>query len=887
MGTGWRRAFCTSIRGDPDHSIAYTTTLPSPSSSSSSSSLHKKLRNSHQQQHEDVAEEQTSPSPPLPIVSISKLSSIGTLFGSSSSNPSTPRSSKKKHQNHSTSNSARSSPSIDRHTSSSPPPPPPLSLESSLQCNTNAGVNDSNNPDEIIDSSTKKKKPSKLKDLSPRLSQPKHSSSPSLKSPSRFALFKTALRLSRNPCGICGESVSQKTAAIFTAECSHSFHFPCISSHVNTITKNQTTRQGRTRLLCPVCSADWHQVPLLSSSSTHDSQLPVPTKSLHKTNNSSGNKPESINRGSRRQSSKVATSKIYDDDESLQLSPTSQSPNGGMSQFNPIPEELEVEEEEEDAIAEENSSFINLIPDSVALVSTGLTHLNYVVSIKLKAPKLPPKPQSTAMPSSLLDHPSCRAPIDLVTVLDVSGNMTTEKLQMLKRATRSVISSMGPGDRLSIVAFSVVAAKRLLPLRRMTRQGQRSARQIIDRLVVCGKNQAVHTNKVLERLPSSCMGDALKKATKVLEDRRERNPVATIMLLSDGQSQEQSPHEENIPDNASNQNMKRATRFTHVEIPIHQQKREKEGSNVFADSVNIVLQDMKLHFTLPSVINSGAEISSVYSFSSTNSCDIGQAMTDGGRGKFVCLGDLYAEEEKELLVEIRVPKTAVVEGSVISTLSVACSYRNPLSRDVISREEKLVNLPNTLPLYQSSGKLLRSNSSSSSSSRPTTPTSFSVAEAALASQLQLQQQQQLRNLFITIRALAESRRLVELGDMDTALHLLTSARTLLFQQSSTSLSSANKCLLPTLEAEVEVLQKQQKQRKMQYRQPRSMSPSLRNRSNGEHASLLADVRGGGGEREPLTPTSAWRSAEQLAKVAIMRKSLNRVSDLHGFENARF
>ena len=49
--------------------------------------------------------------------------------------------------------------------------------------------------------------------------------------------------------------------------------------------------------------------------------------------------------------------------------------------------------------------------------------------------------------------------------------------------------------------------------------------------------------------------------------------------------------------------------------------------------------------------------------------------------------------------------------------------------------------------------------------------------------------------------------------------------------------------------------------------------------------------GGGGlvdeNGEPLTPTSAWRAAKKLAKVAIMEKSRNRVSDLHGFENARF
>ena len=52
-----------------------------------------------------------------------------------------------------------------------------------------------------------------------------------------------------------------------------------------------------------------------------------------------------------------------------------------------------------------------------------------------------------------------------------------------------------------------------------------------------------------------------------------------------------------------------------------------------------------------------------------------------------------------------------------------------------------------------------------------------------------------------------------------------------------------------------------------------------------------DVMGGGGlvdeNGEPLTPTSAWRAAKKLAKVAIMKKSMNRVSDLHGFENARF
>ncbi|CAM0944831.1 unnamed protein product [Alopecurus aequalis] len=64
--------------------------------------------------------------------------------------------------------------------------------------------------------------------------------------------------------------------------------------------------------------------------------------------------------------------------------------------------------------------------------------------------------------------------------------MMVKKLQMLKRGMRLLVASLGPADRLSIVAFS---GWRLMPLRRMSRQGQRSARQIVDRLVAddeCG-----------------------------------------------------------------------------------------------------------------------------------------------------------------------------------------------------------------------------------------------------------------------------------------------------------------------------------------------------------------------------------------------------------------
>ena len=56
----------------------------------------------------------------------------------------------------------------------------------------------------------------------------------------------------------------------------------------------------------------------------------------------------------------------------------------------------------------------------------------------------------------------------------------------------------------------------------MTSQGQRVAHRIVDRLVI-GQG--------------SSEGDALRKATRVFEDRKERNPVASVMLLSNGQEE--------------------------------------------------------------------------------------------------------------------------------------------------------------------------------------------------------------------------------------------------------------------------------------------------------------------------------------------------------------
>ncbi|GAB4839090.1 hypothetical protein Ancab_028618 [Ancistrocladus abbreviatus] len=776
MGTGWRRAFCTTIPRDKE------------STDTTDKHLH------HQQQ------EQTE----IPSPSPRSCAKFGLL--SSTSNPSTPRL-----QN--TSNP--STPSLRCRTSAAVQPPS-YNNSPRLQCKTNDKIS-----------------------KSPKTKLGSNPSSP--RSP--FSILKNTLRLSRNGCGVCLQSVKTgQGMAIYTAECSHAFHFPCIASHVK--------KQGS--LICPVCNVTWKDVPLLSlhinpSPEDHDIvEKTITTATATRAVASSPPTPTGLNRihfddkriqssisavKTKHKQSKPAGERPYNDDEPL-LSPTA------GARFNPIPEVDEHKEEDED-VEEFQGFFVNPTPSSssstkktdtysydrkihrnvevklspeAAVVSLGRTHETFVVALKVKAP---PPAHSSATVGPLLP-PSHRAPIDLVTVLDVSGSMTGAKLQMLKRAMRLVISSLGSTDRLSIVAFSSTP-QRLLPLRRMTAQGQSMARRIIDQLE-CGQG--------------TCVSEALRKAAKVLDDRREKNPVASIMLLSDGQDERVSNDSTNQRQSISHVS---STRFAHIEIPVHSFGYGVGGcgggggggvEDAFAKCVggllSVVVQDLRIELGFASG-SAPAEIAAVYS------CNGRPALLNSDS---IRLGDLYAEEERDLLIELKAP-TSAIGSHLVKT--VRCTYRDPATQELMYCRERALLVPRPHSLRSTDPRIER-----------------------------------LKTLFISTRAIAESRRLVDHNDFASAHHLLSSARSHLSQSSSASVGEFVKGLEAAL-AELHWRRQYQLQQEA----------AQRRREVKKEVAFL-DENG-----EPLTPTSAWRAAERLAKMAMMKKSLNRVSDLHGFENARF
>lgn len=113
-----------------------------------------------------------------------------------------------------------------------------------------------------------------------------------------------------------------------------------------------------------------------------------------------------------------------------------------------------------------------------------------------------------------------RQPMDIVCVLDVSGSMdSSNKIEDLKSAVRFIIDEARPPDRLSIVTFNS-AAIRKLRLRRMDSTG---------------RDEATKEVLLLNAEGGTSIAAGLDMGLAVLEQRRQRNKVSTILLLTDGQ----------------------------------------------------------------------------------------------------------------------------------------------------------------------------------------------------------------------------------------------------------------------------------------------------------------------------------------------------------------
>ncbi|GMI81865.1 hypothetical protein like AT5G60710 [Hibiscus trionum] len=493
-------------------------------------------------------------------------------------------------------------------------------------------------------------------------------------SSSGLRVSKSASKSSKKTCSICLTPMKLGQGhAIFTAECSHSFHFKCIASNV---------KHGNQ--ICPVCRAKWKEIPFQSPASEfpnggsriNPAELPrddawataarrLPSPRLDSTRHISS-------------LFHVSEPGTFDDDDVLD--PHQENPQQSVI----------------DKDASKNNSIgaieVKTYPE-VSAVPRANNHNNFAILIHLKAPHtsggINRRNQTIISPTTQ----NSRAPVDLVTVLDVSGSMAGTKLALLKRAMGFVIQHLGPSDRLSVIAFSSTA-RRLFPLRRMTETGRQEALQAVNSLTSNGG-----TN----------IAEGLRKGAKLIVDRKWKNPVGSIILLSDGQdtytitspsgAHSRTDYKSLIPLSIQRNG------GTGLRIPVHTfgfgadhdaasmhsiseisggtfSFIEAEGviQDAFAQCIggllSVVVQEacVKLECAHPNVlinsIKAGSYLTSVTADAKAGSIDV---------------GDLYADEERDFLVTVNVPVDESCDE--MSLLKVKCNYRDPISKELVSLEE--------------------------------------------------------------------------------------------------------------------------------------------------------------------------------------------------------
>ncbi|CAN8295046.1 unnamed protein product [Cochlearia groenlandica] len=593
-------------------------------------------------------------------------------------------------------------------------------------------------------------------------------------------------RFSKSRCSICLDGIRKEDGkAIFTAECSHSFHFDCITSNV---------RHGNR--ICPLCRTQWKQVPV-----SVDQPVPLPVH-VH--------------------DPVLLAQRGFEDDESLPQEET-QIPTG---------------------VARGQALEVSLFPQ-VSAVAKPVSRGDFAVLVHLKAEGVSE------------DDGRVRAPLDLIAVLDVSGSMEGMKINLMKNAVSFVIQNLGEKDRLSVIAFSSTA-RRLFPLILMTETGKQAAIQAVNSLVAGGG-----TN----------IAEGLMIGARVIEDRRFKNPVSGMMLLSDGQDNFTLNHFEVRLRADYESLLPRSCRIPihtfgfgsdHDAELMHTISQVSSGTFSFIEAEDVIRDAfaqciggllsvviLEQAVEIECLHEQGLKISSIKagSYRSRVSSDARTATID--------VGDMYAEEERDFLVILEIPSCDNVraEPESMSLLKVWCVYKDPITNEIIRVE---------------SGEL--------SIQRPMELTGDEVVSIEVDRQL---------NRFLASQAMSEARVLADAGDLNAAVGLLRNRER---ELSETVSAQSSDRLCGSLSAELSALQERMTSRSMYRASGRAYAYSSMSSHSAQRATARGPVCGSSFGYSPTapgyaptapgySPTAPGYAAPQAYQTTAMARMVTRSQEL--------
>ncbi|XP_074300393.1 E3 ubiquitin-protein ligase WAV3-like [Silene latifolia] len=323
---------------------------------------------------------------------------------------------------------------------------------------------------------------------------------------------------------------------------------------------------------------------------------------------------------------------------------------------------------------------VKALPEYPALSKSDQSD-SFAVLVSIRAPMLSPETADVA---------NSRAPLDLVAVLDVSGSMYGNKIALLKQAVNFVIRNLGPTDRLSIITFSTYS-HRLTPLTRMTQAGQADTLRAVHSIRADGSTNIIA---------------GLQTAVQVLDQRRQKNPVTSIILLSDGQDTDNRNFmsclnrlPQSIRSNAVGSDLNPTLPSDKIPVytfgfgsdhdasALHAISDGSGGTFSYIEAIEVI-QDAFAQCLggLLSVVAQEVEIQVHSGISGRPDVKIKSIPSGGykntidsfnGQHGVIYVGDVYADEEKQFLVYLSVPPLTT------KLLEVKCSYKNPVSNEKI------------------------------------------------------------------------------------------------------------------------------------------------------------------------------------------------------------
>lgn len=226
-------------------------------------------------------------------------------------------------------------------------------------------------------------------------------------------------------------------------------------------------------------------------------------------------------------------------------------------------------------------------------------------------------------------EPTQRATMDMIVVLDVSGSMEGERIDLAKKALAFLMKNMRATDRFGLVTYSE-EARTVIPLTAMAAGAKESASETVKRITTEGR-----TN----------LSGGLFKAIEMMRARKEASTVSSILLMTDGEANVGITDESELCA-AVNKTLERST------VAAAEQLEEPE-------------QQQQVAAALAASSNTGAFTIYTFGFGASHNANLLKAISDCGEGMY------YFIESADII-----PKSfADCLGGLISTVGQNLTLR--------------------------------------------------------------------------------------------------------------------------------------------------------------------------------------------------------------------